>query len=61
MPDAYVLIGEYWFDENQAFKALTAYQRAAAYKDSEKYAFAKYKLAWCYYNVGEYPRSPSTR
>jgi TolA-binding protein len=60
VPDAYVLIGEYWFDQNQALKALTAYQRAAAYKDSEKYAFANYKLAWCYYNVGDSAKSIDT-
>ena len=55
VPDAYVLIGEYWFEKNEAYKALNAYQKAAAYKDHEKYAFANYKLAWCYYNVGDYP------
>jgi tetratricopeptide (TPR) repeat protein len=60
IPDAYVLIGEYWFDKNQAFKALSAYQRAAAYKDHDKYAFANYKLAWCYYNVGDYPKAIDT-
>ncbi len=58
--DAYVLIGEYWFDQNQAYKALAAYQRAAAYKDHEKYAFANYKLAWCFYNVGEYGKGIDT-
>ena len=60
VPDAYVLIGEYWFDKNEAFKALQAYQRAAAYKDSDKYAFAMYKLAWCYYNVSEYSKAIET-
>ena len=54
VPDAYVLIGEYWFERNEAYKALNAYQKAAAYKEHEKYAFANYKLAWCYYNVGDY-------
>ncbi|MFZ5477147.1 MAG: tetratricopeptide repeat protein [Myxococcota bacterium] len=60
IPDAYVLIGEYWFEKNEAFKALSAYQRAAAFKDHDKYAFAMYKLAWCYYNVGDPPRSIET-
>lgn len=60
VPDAYVLIGEYWFDKNEAFKALQAYQRAAAYKESDKYAFAMYKLAWCYYNVSEYAKAIET-
>ncbi len=60
VPDAYVSIGEYYFDRNNAFKALVAYQKAAAYRDSDKYAFALYKLAWCYYNVGEYGKSIDT-
>jgi len=51
--DSFVQIGEYYFDENNAYKALNAYQQATKYKDSPQYAFANYKLAWCYYNVGE--------
>ncbi len=60
VPDAYVLIGEYYFEENNAYKALLAYQKAAAYKDHPKYSFAMYKLAWCYYNVGEYGKAIDT-
>lgn len=60
VPDAYVLIGEYYFENNNAYKALIAYQKAARYKDSPKYAFAMYKLAWCYYNVGEYGKAIDT-
>lgn len=58
--DSYVQIGEYYFDNNNAYKALLAYQKAAAYKNSPKYAFAMYKLAWCYYNVGEYGKAIDT-
>jgi tetratricopeptide (TPR) repeat protein len=60
VPDAYVLIGEYFFDQNNAYAALSAYQKAAAYKDHPKWAFASYKLAWCYYNVGEYQTAIDT-
>ena len=60
VPDAYVQIGEYYFDNNNAYKALLAYQKASAYRDSPKYAFALYKLAWCYYNVGEYGKAIDT-
>ncbi len=60
IPDAYLLIGEYYFDKNEAMKALMAYQRAASFRDFEKYAFASYKLAWCWYNVGEYGKSIET-
>ncbi|HJN73595.1 MAG TPA: tetratricopeptide repeat protein [Myxococcota bacterium] len=58
--DAYVQIGEYYFDNNNAYKALLAYQKASAYRDSPKYSFALYKLAWCYYNVGEYGKAIDT-
>ena len=58
--DAYVMIGEYYFDNNNAYKALLAYQKATKYKNSPKYAFALYKLAWCYYNVGEYGKGIDT-
>ena len=60
VPDAYVQIGEYYFDDNNAYKALLAYQKATRYKDSDKYSFAMYKLAWCYYNVGEYGKAIDT-
>jgi tetratricopeptide (TPR) repeat protein len=59
-PDAYVMIGEYYFDNNNAYKALLAYQKATKYKNSPKYAFALYKLAWCQYNVGEYGKGIDT-
>jgi cellulose synthase operon protein C len=54
VPDAYNAIGEYYFNNNNAYKALQAYKRAAAYKDSKIYTFALYKMGWCYYNVGEF-------
>jgi tetratricopeptide (TPR) repeat protein len=60
VPDSYVQIGEYYFDNNNAYKALLAYQKASAYRDSPKYAFAMYKLGWCYYNVGEYGKAIDT-
>jgi len=54
LPDAYLAIGEYYFDNNNPIKALEQYKKAAAFPDSKVRAFALYKLAWCYYNVGEY-------
>lgn len=59
--DAWVQIGEYYFDvENNAYGALKAYLNATRYPNSEKYAYSMYKLAWCYYNVGEYDNSIET-
>jgi tetratricopeptide (TPR) repeat protein len=60
VPDAYIMIGEYYFEHNNAYKALLAYQKATRYKNSSKYAFAMYKLGWCYYNVGEYGKAIDT-
>ncbi len=61
LPDAYVLIGEYYFDvENNAFGALKAYLKATTYPESPKYSYALYKLGWCYYNVGEYDKAIET-
>ena len=57
VPDAFVNIGEYYFENNNAYKALLAYKKATAYRESPKYSFALYKLAWCYYNVGEYGKA----
>jgi len=57
VPDSFVNIGEYYFDTNNAYKALLAYKKATNFRESPKYSFALYKLAWCYYNVGEYGKS----
>jgi tetratricopeptide (TPR) repeat protein len=58
--DAYIQIGEYYFDENNAYLALQAYRKAARFRDSDKFGFALYKLAWCYFNVAEYGRAIET-
>jgi tetratricopeptide (TPR) repeat protein len=60
VPDSYVQIGEFYFENNNAYQALLAYQKAARYKNHDKYSFAIYKLAWCYYNVGEYGKAIDT-
>jgi tetratricopeptide (TPR) repeat protein len=60
VPDAFVQIGEYYFDENNAYRALQAYRKAAKFRDSEKFGFALYKLSWCYYNVAEYGKAIDT-
>ncbi len=52
-PDAYILIGERYFDENMAFKALRAYQKASQFPEHDKYAYSLYMLAWSQYNVGD--------
>ena len=60
VPDAYLQIGEYYFDNEEVYKALLAYKKASAYRHHEHYALALYKLSWCYYNVGEYGQALDT-
>lgn len=60
VPTAYVMIGEYYFDSGNAYKALLAYKKSSAYRDAAPFLYAQYKLAWCFYNVGEYPEALST-
>jgi tetratricopeptide (TPR) repeat protein len=60
VPDAYIFIGEYYFDHNEAFPALRAYLKAASYTEHERYGYAMYKLAWSYYNVEEYGNAIDT-
>ena len=55
--EAYTRIGDYYFDANSAFKALSAYQRATTWRDAPTTPYARWKLAWCYYNVGEYRKA----
>ena len=60
VPDAWNAIGEYYFNNNNAFKALMAYKKAAEFPKSRIYTFALYKMGWCYYNVGEYDTAIDT-
>jgi tetratricopeptide (TPR) repeat protein len=54
VPSAYVLIGDHHFGRDRALPALAAYQRGAAFEQAEIRPYARYKLAWCLYNLGEY-------
>jgi len=55
-PDSYLALGEHFFNSNEVFKAVQAYQKALAYKDPKIYVFALYKLAWCDFNLGEFDK-----
>ena len=57
VPDAYVQMGEHYFQSNDLTRARAAFEKAAAYKLPKLYPFAIYKLAWCDYNAQEYNRS----
>ncbi|HZZ84938.1 MAG TPA: tetratricopeptide repeat protein [Anaeromyxobacteraceae bacterium] len=61
VPDAWVALGEYWFDEaekgDRARKlgaAREAYRRAAAHQESSVRGYALYKQGWVEYNLGDF-------
>lgn len=54
VPDAYLQLGEHFFNENNVDKARKAFERALASQQGRIYNYALYKLAWCDYNVQEY-------
>ena len=55
--DAFFFLGDHYFDGNQFKKAVQAYTRATAYRQSSRYGWALYKLAWSYFNLGSYRRA----
>lgn len=54
VPDAYLQLGEHFFNSNNVDKARKAFERALASTQTRIYNYALYKLAWCDYNVQEY-------
>lgn len=51
IPHAYLSFADYYFGKNQIADALKLYQKiVTAYKDSPVYAYALYKMGWCYLN-----------
>ncbi len=55
-PDAYLSLGEHFFNNNEVFKAVQAYEKALTFNDPKIMVVALYKLAWCDYNLGEYEK-----
>ncbi len=54
VPDSWMAIGDYYFSHNNVYDALPAYQEVLKYDSSKVFGFAKYKIGWCYYNLGKY-------
>jgi cellulose synthase operon protein C len=52
VPDAWLAIGEYFFDKADLERALKAYKKAEEFTESTVYGFAVYKQGWCYINQG---------
>ncbi len=54
VPDAYLQMGEHFFNTNQLIKARRAYDEASKTNNGRIKYFAIYKLAWCDFNGGAY-------
>ncbi|MBI5495261.1 MAG: tetratricopeptide repeat protein [Deltaproteobacteria bacterium] len=52
--DAYLAMGEHYFNSNDVTKAQKAFKKALETKKPKVYSYALYKLAWCDYNLQEW-------
>ncbi|MBK8236025.1 MAG: hypothetical protein IPK74_10735 [Deltaproteobacteria bacterium] len=51
IPNAYLSFADFYFGKNRIDEALKLYQKIIdGYKDSPVYAYALYKMGWCYLN-----------
>ena len=54
MPEAWIRVGEFYFDQGDLLKAREAYAQAMRTPDSKFYDKALYKLAWTYYRQDDF-------
>jgi len=54
VPDAYIQLGNHYFDNNKLMPAKQNYEKARDTGVPKIYAYAIYKLAWCDFNAGDY-------
>ena len=50
IPNAYLSFADYYYGRGQVGEALKLYEKVITFKDSPVYAFALYKMGWCYLN-----------
>jgi len=58
--EAWLRIGEIYFERSDFANAVEAYKRAAATKDPRFYPLALYKLGWAYFQWYKYPEAVAT-
>ncbi len=51
IPDAWLALGEFYFDKHKIDDAMTAYRAAMKFKDHPAYHYAVYKLGWAHFNA----------
>lgn len=57
VPEAYVRMGEIYFDRDQHEMAIERYQHVLSYERSKFYDKALYKMGWSYYKMNDYERA----
>ncbi|MGV3620910.1 MAG: tetratricopeptide repeat protein [Archangium sp.] len=62
LPDAYLAVGEYWFNgskgkKDSLEKALDNYKNAAKFPENSVYGYALYKQGWCYFNMSDFEKA----
>jgi tetratricopeptide (TPR) repeat protein len=61
VPNVLLAFGEYYYNEKEDVNsALKAYKKLKEYPNSTAYAYARYKEAWCYFNMDEKDRAIDT-
>lgn len=59
-PRALLHFGEFAFDNDDMEGAMAAYAKVREFPDDKIYSYATYKLAWCHYNLTDYPKALET-
>ncbi|OGJ86844.1 MAG: hypothetical protein A2268_14325 [Candidatus Raymondbacteria bacterium RifOxyA12_full_50_37] len=59
-PQTYMIIGEYYFDENKLEMALAAYQKVLQFPESKWFDKALYKIGWAYYRLSNFEKTISS-
>ena len=57
VPEAYLLLGDYFFSKQNLPLAQKHYQAVLNYPDSSASIIARYKLGWCYVNAADYKQA----
>ncbi len=58
-PQTYLILGEFYFDENKLDMALKSYQEILKYPGSKWFDKALYKIGWTYYRLSDTKRAIS--
>lgn len=60
IPNVLLAFGDFYFDNDDMEQALKAYQRVGQYPKSSAYPYARYKEAWCHFNMDSKPKALDT-